>query len=498
MSASITASMLYNFVQCPHRLYLDLYGDQSRKDPESRFVQMLWERGTLFEQKVIQAIKLPFTDLSGKSGYERERLTLEAIERGEGLIYAGRIRSGDLLGDPDLLRREGDGWVAGDIKSGAGLEGVNDASEGRIKEHYAVQLALYADILERMGISAGRLPFIWDVHGDEVVYNLEEPVGKREGRTVWQFYQECLEIARRIIARKESTTPAMVSVCKLCHWRSLCFARMEEVDDLSLIPECGRSRRDAMLEHVRTVSALARVDIAYMLKGKKTLIRGVGKNLLERFHERARLQKTPGARPYLKELLRLPESNRELFLDIETDPMRDICYLHGFVERRNRDRSTERYVPFFAESPAPESEHKAFSRAWAYVQSCQPCVIYYYSKYERTWWYKLQDRYPEVATNEQVETLFSPEKAVDLYYDIVQSRTEWPTRDYSIKTLARYLGFRWRDENPSGVESIEWYHRWVETGDDRLRKRILEYNEDDCIAMRVLLDAIPDLDIHSS
>lgn len=32
-----------------------------------------------------------------------------------------------------------------------------------------------------------------------------------------------------------------------------------------------------------------------------------------------------------------------------------------------------------------------------------------------------------------------------------QKATEWPTRDYSIKTLARHLGFAWRDAHPSGA-----------------------------------------------
>ena len=42
------------------------------------------------------------------------------MQRGEPLIYSARITADDLLGDPDLLRREGDGYVAGDIKSGSG------------------------------------------------------------------------------------------------------------------------------------------------------------------------------------------------------------------------------------------------------------------------------------------------------------------------------------------------------------------------------------------
>ena len=92
-----------------------------------------------------------------------------------------------------------------------------------------------------------------------------------------------------------------------------------------------------------------------------------------------------------------------------------------------------------------------------------------------------------------IKRMFNPDYAIDLYYDVVKKKTEWPTHDYSIKTLAYYLGFRWRDKSPSGAESIEWYHQWVETGDKKIKERILKYNEDDCIATRVLLEGIKSL-----
>jgi len=130
--------------------------------------------------------------------------------------------------------------------------------------------------------------------------------------------------------------------------------------------------------------------------------------------------------------------------------MRDICYLHGFVERTNLDNLTEKYVAFFASAPTPEEEEKAFAEAWEYIWSSRPCAIYYYSKYERTIWRKLQQKYPKVATAEEIEELFDPKQSIDLYFDVVRSKTEWPTRDYSIKTLATYLGFAWRDSDPSG------------------------------------------------
>jgi predicted RecB family nuclease len=64
--------------------------------------------------------------------------------------------------------------------------------------------------------------------------------------------------------------------------------------------------------------------------------------------------------------------------------------------------------------------------------------------------------------------------------------------------LAKYLGFIWRDTHPSGAASIEWFHRWVESGDLAIKQRILDYNEDDCRATRVLLDGIRRLPVRFS
>jgi len=411
------------------------------------------------------------------------------MESGAPLIYSGRIEEGLLLGDPDLLRKEADGYVAGDIKSGAGVEGSEDLSTP--KKHYAVQLALYTDILERKGLSAGRHGFIWDVNGEEVPYDFAQPYGKRNPRTLWEDYQECLETAQAIIANPSSTIPAYSSgLCKLCHWYSACLGQLKATDDLTLIPELGRSKRDSLADKVSTVHVLAETDPNAFVKGKKTIFPGIGPETLIKLHERARLLTSEDAKPTLISPIQFPDHEVELFFDIEVDPMRDYCYLHGFVERTGRDNSTERFIPFFVNSPAPECEKEEFANAMRYIAGKRPCSIYFYSKYERTIYRKLQGKYPDVCTAEEIEDLFNPKHAIDLYFDVVKKFTEWPTRDYSIKTLATYLGFQWRDTHPSGAASIEWFDQWVRTEDARVRQRILDYNEDDCIATRVLLDGI--------
>ncbi len=402
----ITAAMLYDLVECPHRPSMDLFADPLKRDKLSPFVQLLWEKGTAYEQEVVAGLDIPFLDLTPYSLEEKEIKTHEAIVNKEPLIYRGRISAGDLLGEPDLLRLGEDGYVAGDIKSGSGEEGGED--DPRPKKHYAVQLALYTDILERKGLSSEREPFVWDIHGEEVTYALDELTGKKNPTTLWEIYQETLDEARKIVNQAGNSNPAYSSKCKLCHWKTECLKTLERSDDLTLLPELGRTKRDVLLNEIQTVQDLANTSIDNFIEGRGTIFRGIGIKSLEKFKARADLVKSQNAEPYLTEPLNLPVSERELFFDIEVDPMQNFCYLHGFVERSNGDNNTEKYVAFYAEDLIPEAEEQAFVDALNYTRGNQPCTIYYYSKYERTTWMKLQLKYPYACTAGDIETLFDP------------------------------------------------------------------------------------------
>jgi predicted RecB family nuclease len=245
-----------------------------------------------------------------------------------------------------------------------------------------------------------------------------------------------------------------------------------------------------MIDRIPTIAALAAANPKAFLQGKKeTVFDRISPSTLEKFIARAKLVKTQGT-PYLRAPIKLHIADKELFFDIEVDPMRDICYLHGFVERRGGNNKTERFIAFLADEPTIENEARVFDEAWRFIKAAMPAAIYFYSKYERTIYRKLRTKYPHVCSEAEIEALFALPTSVDLYGDVVLKATEWPTRDYSLKTLAKYLGFNWRDTHPSGAASIEWFDRWVTSRDDAIKQRILDYNEDDCRATRWLLDGI--------
>jgi len=497
MTSRITASQLYSYLTCSHRVAMDAIGDPASRDLVSPFVQLLWERGTAHEQDLMAGLGAPFLDLSALHGEAKEAATREAIARHEPLIYSGRLSVHELLGEPDLLRWEQGGYVAIDIKSGAGTEDAEEEG-GTLRKTYGVQLALYTDILTRMGLSAGRYGYIWDIHRAETRYDLDVPLGPRSP-CLWEIYLRTRAALLATLAAPTESRPALSSHCKQCVWRSACFRSLKKASDLTLLPELGRARRDALAPEFPTLADLAAANPDHYIDDRKTDFAGIGADTLRKFQRRAALQVTPGAQPYLTRAMNWPRSPVELFFDIETDPMRDICYLHGFVirERVASGWSSERFEGIFATDLSATAERDAFAAAMALFRRHPEAIVVHYSKYERTEYRKLAAKYPDVAAAAEIEALFAPSRAVDLYLDVVKPGSEWPTHDFSIKSLAKHCGFHWRDVDPSGASSIEWFDQWAKTGDPRLRQRLLDYNEDDCRAMRVVWDYMQQLPVRS-
>ncbi len=484
---------------------MDAFGDPAKREEPNAFVKLLWERGTLFERDTIAALNESFTDLSAVLLEAREDATRSAMNRGDTLIYHGRISVDGLLGEPDLLRREATDqqgralYAAIDIKSGRGEEGEPEGDSededepGKPKKHYGVQVALYTDILIRLDRSAGRHAYIWDIHGKETRYDLDAPLGKRTPG-LWPTYLDARRGVEAAMASAGTTRAAASAECNLCVWRSSCHAWLKQERDLSLLPWVGRMKRDSLLTKFATLEELAGANIENYIDGTKALP-GIGADSLRKFHARAILATTKGAKPYLKKAVLLPVAETEFFFDIETFPMKDFCYLHGFVVRNKGDVSTERFHPFFADELSADAERNAFGAAWSFMREHASAAVYVYSAFERTTYKKLAAKYPDVCTIADVEAFFARSLVKDLYTNVVLSGSEWPTMSFSIKSIAKFLGFEWRDTHPSGAASIEWFHRYSQTKDPELRQRILDYNEDDCRAMRVLVDAIQHLEV---
>jgi len=487
----LTATKLYNYLQCSHKVWRDIYGPQNEKIEVNDFLKLIWEMGIVHEAEVISTFN-NYVDLKDVPVELAFKETMKAIEAKAPVIYQGVLEYGNLRGRPDLLTRTDDGqYIPIDIKSGRGMEGLNNGeNEGKLKKHYAVQLCLYAELLQRLGFLKANFGRIFDKENKYVDYPLNQPMNKTTEKSFFEFYGEIKDEVDELINNRKKNLPALGGSCKLCWWYESCKKWGKENQDLTLLFYLGRSKRDTIVQDlgISKVGDLISVDIEEAMRRKKlnkNYLYGIGKSTLDDIVRRAYVL-TKVKKPIIRQKITFPVTPYEIFFDIEDDPLNSIVYFHGLYVRFN---DKEEFKCFVSKGRTKEQEKTAWNEFWLYIRSLpkNSYTIYYYSHHERTVYNKLLELYPDIVTKEELDAFFSPSNAIDLYKVIVDN-TDWPLGSYSIKEIATYLGFSWRDKTPSGALSIEWFNKYLDTGDESILNRIKEYNEDDCKATLVVKD----------
>ena len=59
-----------------------------------------------------------------------------------------------------------------------------------------------------------------------------------------------------------------------------------------------------------------------------------------------------------------------------------------------------------------------------------------------------------------------------------------PTYGNGLKEVGKFLGFEWSDPEATGLGSMEWRKSWEQTEGNKWKQKLLEYNLDDCKAIK--------------
>lgn len=482
----LTATMFYKYLRCPHWVYWDLYGDQDEKAEVNTLTEKIWEHGVIHEKEVVA--HYGDYDEVPEDAPEEDRLvrTAELMRKGSRIIYHGLLMDGNWVGVPDLLFRAslplGRRSVFGDyiyepydIKS-AHIERPED-----VRDEYKFQLAFYALILEKLQGVRPEYGHIIDAE--------RRVIDIRVNDVLDEFHLTLREIEK--IMSGEKPAPFLASACKESPWFAKCKADAETCDDICLIYKIRRSDHAKLYDAgVKTVTELAAADIDDL----EQTIEGMSRRKIEALQRQALslhekrlivIQKNP-----------LPAAATEIHFDIEGDPLRGVEYLFGLLVVKG-DRSKGKYEYFLA--PKPEDEGAAWHEFLSFVKDIpDDAPIFHYGTYERTVVARLTERYGGDA--EAVEKL---ERQMFNLLTTVCESVALPVYFYSLKDIAKELGFRWRHKDAGGANSITWYEQYLKLKDSKktaakakkILQDIIDYNEDDVRATLFLkrwLDDLPE------
>lgn len=191
-------------------------------------------------------------NLAGMDDEARERETLAAIRLGAAVIYQARFcvsldldgESSELVGLPDFLIRDGDGYLIRDSKL---ARHVDDKRHPEI----VLQLQLYGWLYEQV---VGKPPVGLQVHsgsGDLVTIPYDG------GEAALGFLRE---LRRMRLVPEDTYEPVGWSKCNGCGYFDLCWKKAKESNDIALLPAVGQSRALELREY--GLSAIAGVPAA--------------------------------------------------------------------------------------------------------------------------------------------------------------------------------------------------------------------------------------------
>ncbi len=469
--------LLLNYKRCQRRAFLNIRGDRAFKDPPNDFLLKLRRESQKHAREVLDRFYpdycqpvVPKFDSKSNTLVAKAKETKNLMARGENHIHQAVLlsRFGNIpaSGTVSLLVKQPGKSNFGDWEYLL----VNIQLGRRPKPEYKLLAAFYAQLLaDTQGVMPSESQIILRRH-DTYRVNLDYWLPQMHDIVI-----ECIQLL------SQSSEPEVFisrQRCSLCSWYNYCYDRAKSLEHLSLVPGVTPKRYQHLislglnsLESLADSNSLSLgeaigLDIASQLKQQAI-------SLLEN-RPLLKLNNGDGDRQII------PTAAVELYFDIEAEPERNLDYLLG-VLLVDRQTNQQQFYYFLAETP--EEEQIIWQQFLNLVQFHSHAPIFHFSAYEVDTILRLARLYDTPPR----ETKLILSRCIDLHREMTASVT-LPVESYSLKSVANWLGFQWRDRGVSGEQSVCWYDRWLHTGDRSLLDSILRYNEDDCRATYHLKD----------
>ncbi|WP_051461607.1 TM0106 family RecB-like putative nuclease [Tomitella biformata] len=290
------------------------------------------------------------------------------------------------------------------------------------------------------------------------------------------------------------TVPARISECSTCPWWA----------DLGPVRGCSE-----VLREMRDVSLVVRGEQAVRLRemgiGTIDQLAAWDGPEPEEWRGNGFADAIIGAQAWLADVLlvrrhdevAVPRADVEVDVDMESYQEFG-AYLWGTFT--TSDGVDAGYRPFVTWDPLPtEDEARSFAEFWTWLMRMLEDTVgrgrtfaaYCYSQNAENKWLlgsarRFEGR-PGIPPLREVQDFIESEHWVDVFQYVGEHFVS--PHGKGLKVLARYAGFDWRDAEASGEASMTWYRAAVGYDgpvDDTQRARLLEYNEDDVRATKIL------------
>lgn len=462
---------LFSPKKCERRVFL-----RSHHEPEAQpgeFDKLIVELGQRHERNHLLSFK-HYVDLREGKLEDRAARTLEAIKAGAEVIYQGVFfaklpnSSDEVIGVPDFILKEDNGYAIRDCKL------ARHADEKRHRE-IVMQLQLYGWLYENC---LHARPHALEVYlGDQSIAQISYDGGTAAVGQIKEIRNLCS-------MAEEPYSPVGWSKCGGCGFRERCWGIAKDSSDVAIVYDLDQGAAKALRdEGVSSIDQLLdRFDVSSLSELKRP--RGAKRVKVGTAAERILLQAEALKSGKERRIspLELPSARNLVMFDLEGLPPQfdelDKVYLWGTQVFGEKPDGYLAALAGFGEDGDCEGWYAFLGNAERIFATYTDIPFVHWHHYETTKIKAYIDHYgdrdgiPARVLNNCVDLL-----------KITRQSLVLPVSSYSLKVIEGLAGFERTMEDFGGDWSIAQYIKAVETGDDNLRKKImnniLKYNEED-------------------
>ena len=304
--------------------------------------------------------------------------------------------------------------------------------------------------------------------------------GKKHTIPLSPLYKEIAQIIDKlrgwVSAQKQEIPSAILNRnCPYCFFQHECESEAEKQDHLSLLG--GMREKEVINWNKKGIFTVTQLSYTYRPRKRKK-----GKKFRSRYYHSLKALAIREQRIYIANKWTISEAKTHVFLDVEGLPDQDFYYLIGLVVIENTNTN---HFSFWANSR--DEEEKIWRSFLSVMTNYQDFTVFHYGSYETTFLKRMNNRYGGQEDEEFIAKISS--NMVNLL-SLIYANIYFPTYSNSLKDIGRYLGQEWSEENATGLQSIVWRYHWENGHKNELKKKLQQYNLEDCSALVKILEAI--------
>jgi predicted RecB family nuclease len=291
-------------------------------------------------------------------------------------------------------------------------------------------------------------------------------------RTYLESLATVLTRLRLQVASVNEPPLALNRHCGSCEFKQLCQAKAEEAGNLTLLR--GMTSKEMTRHNSKGIFTVK--QLSYTFRSRRP-----AKRQTQQFPHSFALQALAlrENKVHVHGDPTLTLSPTQVYLDIEGLPDRGFYYLIGALVVTGQ---SQEYHCFWAND---ENDQAAiFARLAELLTATPDGRVFHYGNYDVNAVRRMLSRVPE-SSQEALRAMLTNSTNI---LSIVSSHVYFPTNSNSLKEVASFLGFRWSSVEASGLESIVWREQWEHARDEVLKVKLLQYNRDDCLALRAVTE----------